>query len=96
MSEQTPGDCGVSVCDGAGEVRRDADPDDLPDDGVTCTVDSCDDRCEASADASASYEEKVERCGGCIDDTHSELTCQDSRSVCADECADIYPELTAS
>lgn len=60
------------------------------------TIDSCDDRCEASADASASYEEKVERCGGCLDDVDDELTCTDSRSVCADECEGIYPELTAS
>lgn len=60
------------------------------------TVDSCDDRCEANADASASYEEKVERCGSCIDDAHNDLACLDSRSVCAEECASIYPELTAS
>lgn len=39
--EQTPGDCAMSVCDGAGGVQRVADPGDVPDDGVACTVDAC-------------------------------------------------------
>jgi cysteine-rich repeat protein len=41
VSEQTPGDCQLTVCDGAGATTDVIDHSDLPDDGVDCTTDLC-------------------------------------------------------
>jgi hypothetical protein len=38
---QTPGDCLVQVCDGAGGVKPNPDDNDLPNDGNDCTIDGC-------------------------------------------------------
>ncbi|NUP05350.1 MAG: hypothetical protein HOW73_04730 [Polyangiaceae bacterium] len=58
---------------------------------VQTSFDACDDPCEDNADDSEFYESDLERCAGCVDDTHDELSCSDSRRVCADECEDIFP-----
>ncbi|MBX7081387.1 MAG: hypothetical protein K1X88_19455 [Nannocystaceae bacterium] len=39
---QVPADCHVVVCDGAGGTVANVDDADVPDDGLECTVDSCD------------------------------------------------------
>jgi len=41
LANQTPGDCAVAKCDGAGGVQAYADPSDLPIDGKICTLDLC-------------------------------------------------------
>lgn len=42
VAAQTPGDCTVLACDGAGGVAPVADASDVEDDGVLCTLDGCD------------------------------------------------------
>ncbi len=42
IAEQTPGDCALIVCDGLGATYAQAEQGDPPDDGVACTVDTCD------------------------------------------------------
>ena len=41
LSAQTPGDCLIAVCDGAGGTTTDVDDGDLPIDGNECTGDAC-------------------------------------------------------
>ena len=41
VTQQTPGDCNVNQCDGAGNVEVVADDLDLPDDANDCTDDDC-------------------------------------------------------
>lgn len=41
LAGQTPGDCARVECDGLGGSQADADADDLPDDGIACTDDTC-------------------------------------------------------
>ncbi len=41
LDEQVTGDCALAVCDGAGKVQGRAQDDDLPDDAIGCTVDTC-------------------------------------------------------
>lgn len=41
LTEQTPGDCQLAVCDGAGGTTSVPDDLDLPDDGLQCTEDVC-------------------------------------------------------
>jgi cysteine-rich repeat protein len=42
LSDQIAGDCGAVACDGAGGTTVLPDPDDPEDDGVLCTLDTCD------------------------------------------------------
>ncbi|MEZ4449791.1 MAG: hypothetical protein R3B09_09935 [Nannocystaceae bacterium] len=42
LEAQSPGDCAIAVCDGEGGITSEAAPDDLPDDGIACTIDACD------------------------------------------------------
>ena len=42
LARQTAGDCSVWICDGLGNVSEIADVQDIEDDGVQCTLDTCD------------------------------------------------------
>ena len=42
LAGQVAGDCQVVVCDGRGGSGAQADPADLPDDAIDCTLDACD------------------------------------------------------
>lgn len=50
----------------------------------------CVDRCEDKADADADFEEKVDDCENCLDDT----SCSEATVGCTDECAVIIAEST--